>query len=152
MESPLGGGWGTDQSMGDRCWGAGLFLRRNCILGQGSGWTDITTETAPFSVGHTAEWLSLLCAFVNIFSVPCHFLLSRKHPSFSWKAPHLPFIIVMLRICWTSALPWTTPHTPPTQTLTSHKGYSPSLNLSPFSHLRVPQIASNSCHEPFCPL
>lgn len=36
----------------------------------------------PVSVGHTSEWLSLLCVF-DIFNILCHFFSLRKHPSLS---------------------------------------------------------------------
>lgn len=81
-------GCGGHQSMGHECWEAGT-------LGQGSGWTNVTTEAAPFSVSHRAEWLSLLCAFV-LFSIVS--LLIKKTSLLLFmacKAPHLPFILLL---------------------------------------------------------
>lgn len=88
-------GCGGHQSMGHECWEAGT-------LGQGSGWTNVTTEAAPFSVSHRAEWLSLLCAFV-LFSIVS--LLIKKTSLLLFmacKAPHLPpafyFIVISVKL------------------------------------------------------
>lgn len=95
MESTLGGAGRGRVGVAGRCWEVGLLLR-NCILCQGQDGLISPQKQlpVPFSVGHTSEWLSLLCAF-DIFSILCHFFLLRKHPSFSpWQEKFLTCLLL----------------------------------------------------------